>query len=87
MAALDVRSLHNISGSPVVINGNTIPVGATVYAFYKLDYFANNAGDLQQALTQGYIECIGTDGSVLSLQDSFESSSRAAAQGTECFPA
>ena len=78
MAALDIRSIHNISGSPVVLNGNSIPAGATVYAFYKSEYYANNAGDLQQALTQGFVQCVGTDGAVMSSQDAFEASSRAA---------
>lgn len=78
MASLDIQSIKNISALPVVINGNTISAGQTVYAFYKTEYFSGNAGDLQQAITQGFVECIGTDGAVLSTQDSFESSSRAA---------
>lgn len=78
MAALDISYIKNISGSSVVIGSTTIVAGAKVYAFYKPEYFSYNAGDLQQALTQGFIECYGTDGSLLSLADTFEASSRAA---------
>lgn len=78
MAALDIRSIKNISGSPVVINGNPISAGETAYAFYKPAYFSNNAGGLQQAITQGFVECYGTDGSLLSTSDAFVASSRAA---------
>lgn len=77
-AVLDISSIKNISGAPVTINGNVVPIGASVYAFYKESFFGNNAGDLQQALTLGQVECYDVKGNLMTLDDSFVASSRTA---------
>ena len=77
MALNDIRSIKNVGSSPVSINGNNIAVGQEVYVFYKPEFFANNAGDLQQYITQGEVLCTSCAGLELSIDDALQASSRA----------